>query len=81
MLKGNIPLFLQPPNLGINSNYKSMLMILHQVKFYAKSGAEMLNWVIGTKTDMDLNMMSAHTANYWALILNYQSHMLFLSAQ
>ena len=35
-------------------------------KFFAKSGSEMLNWVIGTQTNMDLNMMFAHTANYWA---------------
>ena len=47
-----------------------MLMTLNQVKLYAKSGAEMLNWVTGTKTDMDLNMMSAHTANQRASILN-----------
>ena len=47
-----------------------MLMTLNQVKLYAKSGAELLNWVTGTKTARDLNMMSAHTANQRVSILN-----------
>ena len=49
-------------------------MTPNQVKFYVKSGAEMLNWVTGTKTALDLNIMLAHTANIWALILGCQSH-------
>ena len=56
-------------------------MTLNQVKFYVKSGAEMLNWVTGTKTARDLKMMFAHTANQRALKLSCQSHMLSLSAQ
>jgi len=67
-------------NFGIGLKFKTILMTPNQVKFYVKSGAEMLNWVTGTKTALDLNIMFAHSANYWALILSCQSHILYLSA-
>lgn len=53
---------------------KTILNPLFYVKYFGI-------WVICTKTDMDLNMMFTHTANYWAFILNCQSHMLYLNVK
>ena len=50
-------------------------------KIYAKSGEEMLNQAIDTKTDMVLSMNFAHTAKHLAFIFNWLNLMLFLNVQ